>query len=112
MNMNFFIKYEINHDLVASILLYYIVEIYKICLIIVSYICIAIYITLLYTMIIKYTKEESIMGQNKKNNNNSKVFEIAEHYSKRVPKSNTQNPHQKPIDIEYMTGGKKGGKEK
>ena len=52
------------------------------------------------------------MGQNKKNNNNSKVFEIVEHYSKRVPKSNTQNPHQKPIDIEYMTGGKKGGKEK
>lgn len=52
------------------------------------------------------------MRQNKKNNNNSKVFEIAEHYSKRVSKSNTQNPHQKPIDIEYMTGGKKGGKGK
>ena len=58
-------------------------KIYKICLIIVSYICIAIDITLLYTMIIKYTKEESIMGQNKKNNHNSKVFEIAEHYSKK-----------------------------
>ena len=112
MNVNFFIKYEINHDLVASILLYYIANIYKICLIIVSYICIAIDITLLYTMIIKYTKEESIMGQNKKSNKNGKVFEISEHYSKRVPKSNTQNPHQKPIDIEYMTGGKKGGKEK
>lgn len=94
----------------ASILFNYIL----IYLTIVSYICIAISITLLYTIIIKHAKEESIMRQTKKNknNNNSKVFEIAEHYSKRVPKSNTQNPHQKPIDMEYMTGGKKGGKEK
>ena len=60
-------------------------------------------------MIIKYTKEGNIMGQN---NKNSKVFEIVKHYVKRFPKSNTQNPHQKPIDMEYMIGGKKGGKEK
>lgn len=61
-NVNFFIKYDINHDLVASILLYYIANIYKICLIIVSYICIAIDITLLYTMIIKIHKRGKYYG--------------------------------------------------
>ncbi len=54
------------------------------------------------------------MGQNEKENKNFEmsIFEISELYSRRLPESNIQNPHQKPIDLEYMTGNKKDGDKK
>ena len=54
------------------------------------------------------------MGQNEKDNKNFEIpiFEISELYQRRTPETNIQNPHQKPIDLEYMTGIKKGGDKK
>lgn len=55
------------------------------------------------------------MGQNEKENKNFEIpiFEVAEVYERNIrPQSNTQNPNEKPIDLEYMTGIKKGGDKK
>jgi hypothetical protein len=54
------------------------------------------------------------MGQNEKENKNVEmpILEIAEVYERRIPRTNTQSPNEKPIDLEYMTGIKKGGDKK
>ena len=54
------------------------------------------------------------MGQNEKENQNVEIpiLETAEAYQRTIPRTNTQSPNEKPIDLEYMTGIKKGGDKK